>query len=291
MVAPLALDTAPMREAAAAGLLPPLLRGLVPAPGRRAAAGSAQGGFVARLVGLQDAERRRIVLDLVRTHVAAVLGHADGSAVAGELPFRDLGFDSLTGVELRNRLATVTGLRLTSTLVFDYPNVAALAMYLDTELSGAVAEAIPAVTSAVASDEPIAIVGMACRYPGGVSSPDELWELVAGGRDGVGFFPEDRGWDVESLYHPDPDHPGTSYAREGGFLYGAGDFDPAVFGISPREALAMDPQHRLLLESSWEAFEQAGVDPLGLRGSRTGVFVGVMYNDYSMVLGASDDSA
>ncbi|MFK3985705.1 SDR family NAD(P)-dependent oxidoreductase, partial [Micromonospora sp. NPDC050397] len=286
-VVPLGLDLAALR---ARGGVPPLLRGLVPAPGRRAA-GSADGAFAARLVGLPDAERDRIVLDLVRTHVATVLGHPDGSAVAADLPFRELGFDSLTAVELRNRLATVTGLRLPSTLVFDYPNVAVLAAYLVGELAGAAAPATPVVTAAVVSDEPIAIVGMACRYPGGVASPDDLWELVAGGRDGVGFFPEDRGWDVENLYHPDPDHPGTSYTREGGFLYQAGDFDPAAFGISPREALAMDPQHRLLLESSWEAFERAGVDPFGLRGSRTGVFVGVMYNDYSMALGASDDSA
>ncbi|MBP2706922.1 SDR family NAD(P)-dependent oxidoreductase [Microbispora sp. RL4-1S] len=288
VVAPLGLDLAALR---ARPVVPPLLRALVPARGRGAGAGSADGVFAARVAGLPGAERDRIVLDLVRTHVAAVLGHADGSAVAVDLPFRELGFDSLTAVELRNRLATVTELRLPSTLVFDYPNVAALAAYVTGEISGAAATAAPVVTAAVASDEPIAIVGMACRYPGGVASPEELWELVAAGQDGVGFFPEDRGWDVENLYHPDPDHPGTSYTREGGFLYEAGDFDPAVFGISPREALAMDPQHRLLLETSWEAFERAGVDPLGLRGSRTGVFVGVMYNDYSMVLGASDDSA
>ncbi|MGW0552577.1 type I polyketide synthase, partial [Streptomyces altiplanensis] len=289
VVVPVRLDLPTLR---AQGEVPPLLRSLIRTRTRRAsvAGSSTASGLVQKLNRLETEERLDLLLDLVRGQTALVLGHAGGEDIDPGRAFRELGFDSLTAVELRNRLNAVTGLRLPATLVFDYPTVRSLVGYILEELLGAeVAVALPAAgRGAAEADDPIVVVGMSCRYPGGVTSPEDLWRLVTEGADVISGFPTNRGWDIESLYHPDPDHAGTAYTRSGGFLHEAGEFDPAFFGMSPREALATDSQQRLLLEASWEAIERAGIDPVSLKGSATGVFAGVMYSDYGAVLAAPE---
>ncbi|GGN45944.1 acyl transferase domain-containing protein [Actinoplanes campanulatus] len=260
--------------------VPHLYRALVRTAPRAVPAPRAA-GWAARIAALPVAKRADAVADLVRAETAAVLGHAGTGAVDPRRAFNDLGFDSMAAVDLRNRLATVTGVRLTATAVFDHPTPELLSAHLLAE----VAEEKPAPRAAAATapgdGDPIAIVGMACRFPGGVSSPEELWRLVADGVDAVGEFPANRGWDLDALYDPDPDRFGTSYTRHGGFLHDADMFDHDFFGLSPREATATDPQQRILLETAWETFENAGIDPDSLRGSNTGVFTGAMYDDYA----------
>ncbi|MFI0152440.1 type I polyketide synthase, partial [Streptomyces lydicus] len=252
----------------------------------------------------EDAER--LLREVVRVQVAVVLGHDSADTVKMESRFKELGCDSLMAVELCSRLGDATGQRLPASLTFDHPTPNAVVSHLLAEIRRGqdpepVSETAPGDTVVTqvsvgseadpAEDDPIVIVSMACRFPGGIASPEDLWRLVAEGGDAISVFPADRGWDVEALYDADPEHSGTSYVREGGFLHEAAEFDPAFFGISPREALAMDPQQRLLLETSWEAFERAGIVPRSLRGSRTGVFVGATAQDYGPRLHEAADGA
>ncbi|MER6790260.1 SDR family NAD(P)-dependent oxidoreductase, partial [Streptomyces sp. NPDC000658] len=239
--------------------------------------GSAGAALRAELAGLGRTERLDLLMDLVRGEAARLLAQASPADITPERPFKELGFDSLTAMELRNLLNAATGLRLPATLVFDYPNPRRLAAYLCDELVGAGTDPAPAdavVRDASASDEPLAVVGMACRYSGGVASPEDLWQVMAENREGLSDFPSYRGWDRWNL----------ASLRRAGFLHEAGDFDAAFFGISPREALTMDPQQRLLLETSWEAVERTGIDPKSLRGSDTGVFVGGTAVEYGALL-------
>ncbi|WP_327135439.1 AMP-binding protein [Streptomyces sp. NBC_01343] len=221
-------------------------------------------------------------LELVRACVTEVLApSAEAAPIGAGTTFRGHGLDSVRSIRLRNLLAEATGLPLPASLAFDFPTPDAVARRLLGETVEDTVASSPVASSPASYDDPVAVVGMACRLPGAVRGPEDLWALVADGRDAIGPFPEDRGWDLDRLFDEDPEHPGTSYAREGGFLAGAAAFDAGFFGFSEREALAADPQQRLLLETAWEALEQAGIDPAALHGSHTGVFAGAMYHDYA----------
>ncbi|WP_328674186.1 type I polyketide synthase [Streptomyces sp. NBC_00328] len=294
-LSPLRIDRAALN--ARTDALPALLRGLVRGAGRRAARTGSDGTgdtYAARLARLGEAERDRAVLVLVRTRVAAVLGHSGVDAVSPDKAFRELGFDSLAAVELRNALSDATGLRLPATLVFDHPNCRAVAALIK-DRAGVAADPRPALGRTVpeaapgTDDDPVVIVGISCRFPGGVRDSDDLWRLLREERTAVTPFPQDRGWDPERLYDPNPGTPGRTYTVEGGFLHDAGEFDPEFFGIMPREALAMDPQQRLLLQAAWEVLERTGADPTTMRGTRTGVYVGSMYHEYGTQAGPIPD--
>ncbi|MGK5534286.1 beta-ketoacyl synthase N-terminal-like domain-containing protein, partial [Streptomyces sp. URMC 129] len=285
----------------------------VPLPGyafrRRAAGPAASDGpahgafpacslssFAERVAALTEAERDDVALSLVRDMAAGLLrgGRAAGGRPDAGRTFRDLGLDSVTAVELRNRLTDATGLPFPPTVVFDHPTPIALARRIVAQALGRHDDGGPDGedgdggwngwngTGAATADraEPVAIVAMSCRLPGGVRSPEDLWRLLTAGVDAVGPLPADRGWDVDGLYDPDPAVSGRYYQREAGVVAEAAGFDAEFFGISPREALAMEPQQRLLLETAWEVFERAGIDPAAVRGSRTGTFVGAMAQDY-----------
>ncbi|MFF5498419.1 SDR family NAD(P)-dependent oxidoreductase [Streptomyces aquilus] len=229
---------------------------------------------LAGLAVLTAGERRAALTELVCREAEAIRGTVADPGTA----FADLGLTSMDAMTLWHRLSLRTGLRLPATLVWDHPTPAAVAAHLDTRMTGEAPATVPPPRGPAA--EPVAIVTVGCRYPGGVSSPEDLWRLVSDGVDATGDFPADRGWDVDALHDPDPDRLGTTYTRRGGFLDGVADFDPLFFGISPREALAMDPQHRLLLEVAWETLERAGIPAPSLRSSATGVFVGLMHAGY-----------
>ena len=215
-------------------------------------------------------------LELVQRSVAEVLGHARPADVTPGRTFKELGLDSLGAVELRDRLTVLTGLSLPPTLTFDHPTPRALARFL---APAGEPSRTDEKTPVAALSEPVAIVGLAGRWPG-ANGPDDLWKLVVSGTDAIGDFPADRGW---------PEHdPG--YPRRGGFLHDADLFDAGFFGLSPREATAMDPQQRVLLETSWELLERAGIDPGDLRGSRTGVFVGATQQEYGPRLAEDADA-
>ncbi|MGW6296419.1 SDR family NAD(P)-dependent oxidoreductase, partial [Streptomyces sp. NPDC055058] len=250
---PLRLDRVALRRAA--DRLPPLLRTLAGRPALRTAAmPSTRTGSPLGLNALPEARRRDAVGELVRTALATVLGHTPGTQISAGTPFKQLGLDSLTALELRNSLSQVTGTPLPATLVFDHPTPDAVTEFLLEEL--APAESADASTTSAGrtartvsfTDEPIAVIGMGCRFPGGVETPEQFWDLLLKGEDVIGDFPADRGWDnLDPLNDPDADGSGPSdYTRLGGFLSNVGDFDAEFFGVSPREALAMDPQQRLL---------------------------------------------
>ncbi|MGA4838246.1 type I polyketide synthase [Streptomyces sp. G45] len=237
-------------------------------------------------------QSRAAMLELVLAQAAAVLRDADPDAyaegaggVAADQPFLAGGLDSLGLVRLHRRLTAELGVDLPVTIGFDHPTPRALARHLAAVVHGADGGADPAEAAAPATTgagltEPIAIVGIGCRFPGGVTSPEDLWRVLADDTHVLTDFPDDRGWDLDRLYDPDAATPGTSYVRRGGFLPDAAEFDADFFQINPKEALAMDPQQRLLLETCWEALERAGIDPGTLRGTPSGVFIGVEPHEY-----------
>ncbi|PRP97904.1 Phenolphthiocerol synthesis polyketide synthase type I Pks15/1 [Enhygromyxa salina] len=270
--------------------IPSMLRGLVRRRAQRRASASSKDGASAlarRLAATPAIEQDRALVELVRANASVVLG-APASSLDPDRPLQALGLDSLMAVELRGRLQHATGLRLPATLLFDYPTATAIARMLRDELDldpnpDAQPRPSPETSpqpSKDSADDPIAIVGMACRFPGHVETPEQLWQLIVDGVDAITPFPRERGWSADERFNADAAVPGTLATRGGGFIDGYDLFDPGFFGISPREAAAMDPQQRLLLELSWEALERATIDPSSLRESLTGVFVGVCYDDY-----------
>ncbi|MGW0606199.1 type I polyketide synthase [Streptomyces sp. NPDC002640] len=279
---------------------PTRLFGEIPEAGESAAPAAddpaaVRAAWARTLAGLPARDRSAPLTELVREETAAVLGHPSVNPIGLRTPFRDLGLESLTAVELRDRLAARTGLTLPAGLVFDHSRPLTLGEHLAARLLGEVAPTSPSsapsapagARTSAGPDEAVAVVGIGCRFPGGVRTPDDFWQLIARGEDAVTPFPTDRGWDLGALLDTGD---GTRSAGFGAFIDDVAGFDAAMFGISPREALAMDPQQRLLLETAWEAAERAGVAPGSLRGSDTGVFVGSNGQDYGYLLLGSGEN-
>ncbi len=274
--------------------LPSLFKSLVSAkttsPGLGPAGASA---LQRRLAALPVAEREASLLETLRSEVAQVLGLASGRSVNPTTSLQELGADSLMSVELRNRLVALTGATLPTTLVFDYPTTEALTGFILTQLDlkdAPQGSGRPRRPAAQQLDEPIAVVSMACRFPGGVEDPEALWELLREGGDAITEVPKTR-FDVNAVFDEDPDAVGKTYTRWGGFVGDVDAFDAAFFGISPREAKSIDPQERLLLETTWELFERVGILPRSLVGSLTGVYLGISGNEYIQMAGMDPDSA
>ncbi|MDT7719317.1 MAG: hypothetical protein QOE94_328, partial [Mycobacterium sp.] len=254
---------------------------VVPAP---TASGKTQ--LVERLTNAPVQQRKKLLTDYLRDAVAEVT-HVDAAEIREEAGFFDLGMDSLMAVELRRRIEQGVGKEIPITLVMDHPRLSDVADYLLGEvlgLSEQVSGPEPASVVTTRTDEPIAIVAVSCRFPG-APDPEAFWEVLSGGVDAIREVPEDR-YDIDEFYDPDPETPGKIYTRFGGFLDGIDGFDPEFFGISPREAVWIEPQQRLMLEMAWEGLERAGYSPAALRGSRTGIFVGVAANEYAHLLSA-----
>jgi acyl transferase domain-containing protein/NAD(P)-dependent dehydrogenase (short-subunit alcohol dehydrogenase family)/acyl carrier protein len=274
------LDLAKLRRELA-GQVPALWRSLV-REGKKAPARSPSGGWASELSSLPALQRKEAVLTAVNAEVARVLSLPSASSVPVDRPLKELGLDSLMAVELRNALGRRAGATLSMTLAFDHPTPTAIAKHLvESVLSLPSTEKppTPVLPAVHAADEPIAIVGLGCRYPGGVMDAETFWRLLENGVDAITEVPPER-WDADAYYDPIPNTPGKMTTRWGGFLSGLDRFDAGFFGIAPREAVRMDPQQRLLLETSWEALEDAGIRPDDLKGSDTGVFVGMCSNEY-----------
>lgn len=243
--------------------------------------------LVERLTNAPVQQRKKLLTDYLRDAVAEVT-RVDVTEIRENAGFFDLGMDSLMAVEMRRRIEHGVGREIPVTLVMDHPRLSDVADYLLGDVLGLseapVASAVQPTSVATRTDEPIAIVAVSCRFPG-ARDPEAFWDVLSGGVDAIREVPEDR-FDIDEFYDPDPDAPGKTYTRFGGFLDEIDGFDPEFFGISPREAVWIEPQQRLTLETVWEGLERAGYAPAALRGSRTGVFVGVAANEYAHLLSA-----